>query len=58
MSLSTIHTAAESAVAGHATVVDALVLGAGPAGLSVAYELQKRGVGVLILERGQTPGES
>ena len=31
---------------------DALILGAGPAGLSVGFELQQRGVSFLILEKG------
>src|SRR5438552_2463972 len=35
-----------------------LILGAGPAGLSVAFELKRRGVPFLILEKGDGPGES
>src|SRR5580765_7496292 len=31
---------------------DVLILGAGPAGLSVGFELQQRGVSFLILEKG------
>lgn len=37
--------------------VDVLVVGAGPAGLSAATELQRQGVGsVLVVEREQAPG--
>lgn len=35
-----------------------IVLGAGPAGLSVAYELMRRGITPLVLEKGPTPGAS
>lgn len=35
-----------------------IVVGAGPAGLAVAYELIRRGVDPLVLERGKTPGAS
>lgn len=35
-----------------------LILGAGPAGLSVAYELARRGIEALILERGPAAGHS
>lgn len=35
-----------------------IVLGAGPAGLAVAYELLRRGVTPLVLEKGPTPGAS
>jgi len=35
-----------------------LVLGAGPAGLSIGYELARRGLDFLILEKGQVAGES
>lgn len=35
-----------------------IVIGAGPAGLSVAYELIRRGVEPLVLESGSTPGAS
>jgi putative flavoprotein involved in K+ transport len=43
---------------GQAGVHDVLVLGAGPAGLSIGYELKQRGLKFLLLERGQTAGES
>lgn len=36
--------------------VDVIVIGAGPAGLSCAYELAKSGVKVLVIERGEYPG--
>lgn len=39
-------------------VYPVIVLGAGPAGLSVAYELVRRGVDPLVLEKGSTPGHS
>jgi electron transfer flavoprotein-quinone oxidoreductase len=35
---------------------DAIVVGAGPAGIACAYELGKAGVNVLLLERGEYPG--
>jgi electron transfer flavoprotein-quinone oxidoreductase len=35
---------------------DVIVVGAGPAGTSCAYELAKAGVKVLLLERGEYPG--
>ena len=35
-----------------------IILGAGPAGLSVAYELMQRGITPLVLEKGPTPGAS
>ena len=35
---------------------DALVVGAGPAGLSCSYELAKKGLRVAVLERGRAPG--
>lgn len=35
-----------------------LVLGAGPAGLSIGYELSRRGIDYLILEKGKVAGES
>lgn len=35
-----------------------VVLGAGPAGLSVGYELSRRGIDFVILEKGDLPGES
>lgn len=35
-----------------------IVLGAGPAGLAVAYELIRRGIEPLVLEKGSTPGAS
>ncbi|MBT9586421.1 NAD(P)-binding domain-containing protein [bacterium] len=35
-----------------------IVLGAGPAGLAIAYELIRRGVEPLVLEKGVTPGAS
>ncbi|KIL37504.1 protein fixC [Cohnella kolymensis] len=35
---------------------DAIVVGAGPAGIACAYELAKAGVSVLLLERGEYPG--
>ena len=34
---------------------DVIVVGAGPAGATLAYELAKRGVGVLVLEREKLP---
>jgi len=37
---------------------DVLVLGAGPAGLALGYELKQRGVSFLILERGAAAGHS
>ena len=38
--------------------VDVLILGAGPAGLSLGHELQRRGVSFLLLEQGHAVGES
>ena len=35
---------------------DAIVIGAGPAGATAAYLLAEKGLNVLIVERGQTPG--
>jgi len=35
---------------------DAIVVGAGPAGISCAYDLAKGGASVLLLERGEYPG--
>ncbi len=35
---------------------DAIVVGAGPAGIACAYELAKAGASVLLLERGEYPG--
>jgi electron transfer flavoprotein-quinone oxidoreductase len=35
---------------------DAIVVGAGPAGIACAYELGKAGVSVLLIERGEYPG--
>ncbi|MBT9583914.1 NAD(P)-binding domain-containing protein [bacterium] len=35
-----------------------VVLGAGPAGLSIAYELKRRSVDYIVLEKGAVPGES
>ena len=35
-----------------------IILGAGPAGLSIGYEMSRRGVDYLILEKGQVAGES
>lgn len=35
---------------------DAIVVGAGPAGIACAYELAKAGVNVILLERGEYPG--
>lgn len=58
MSLSHTNVSAEAAVPDPAPVVDVLVLGAGPAGLSVGHELRERGLRFLILERGETAGES
>src|SRR5256885_1296255 len=37
---------------------DVLVIGAGPAGLALAFELKRRGVETLLLERGPTVGHS
>jgi electron transfer flavoprotein-quinone oxidoreductase len=36
--------------------VDVIVVGAGPAGLACAYTLAKKGVEVLVIERGSFPG--
>jgi electron transfer flavoprotein-quinone oxidoreductase len=35
---------------------DVIVVGAGPAGISCAYELAKNGVNVVLIERGEYPG--
>ncbi|MFB7141850.1 FAD-dependent oxidoreductase [Gottfriedia sp. NPDC056225] len=35
---------------------DVIVVGAGPAGISCAYELAKKGVSVVLIERGEYPG--
>ncbi|MFC5470204.1 FAD-dependent oxidoreductase [Cohnella suwonensis] len=35
---------------------DAIVVGAGPAGIACAYELGKAGANVLLIERGEYPG--
>jgi electron transfer flavoprotein-quinone oxidoreductase len=35
---------------------DAIVVGAGPAGIACAYELAKAGVSVVLIERGEYPG--
>src|SRR5437868_3766865 len=35
---------------------DAIVVGAGPAGLAAAAELERRGLTALVLERGDGPG--
>ena len=43
---------AESVTHGSRHDADVLILGAGPAGLSVGFELQQRGVSFLILEKG------
>jgi putative flavoprotein involved in K+ transport len=37
---------------------DVLIVGAGPAGLALGFELKQRGVACLILERGAAAGES
>jgi NADPH-dependent 2,4-dienoyl-CoA reductase/sulfur reductase-like enzyme len=37
---------------------DAIVIGAGPAGLATSRELKRRGVDHLVLERGETPGHT
>jgi flavin-dependent dehydrogenase len=34
---------------------DVIVVGAGPAGATLAYELTKKGIGVLLLEKEQLP---
>src|SRR5262245_8061715 len=41
-------------VVGHAEI---LILGAGPAGLAVGYELQQRGLSCWLLERGPGVGD-
>lgn len=38
-------------------MLPAVIIGAGPAGLATSYELQRRGIGHVVLERGAT-GES
>ena len=58
MSLSQSDAPAQVPVADPASVLDVLVLGGGPAGLSVGRELKERGVNFLVLERGPTVGES
>jgi len=40
------------------TTPDALILGAGPAGLALAFELKRRGVESVLLERGPTVAHS
>jgi cation diffusion facilitator CzcD-associated flavoprotein CzcO len=39
-------------------MIDAVVVGAGPAGLAVSRELARRGVGHAVLEAGPAPGDS
>ena len=34
---------------------DVIVVGSGPAGATLAYELAKRGIGVLVLEKEKLP---
>lgn len=58
MPLSHTNASVETAVAEPAPMVDVLILGAGPAGLSAGHELRQRGLKFLILERGETAGES
>jgi cation diffusion facilitator CzcD-associated flavoprotein CzcO len=41
---------------GGADVVDYLVVGAGPAGLQLAYQLQRAGLDYLVVEAGDAPG--
>ncbi len=41
---------------GNSYKFDAIVVGAGPAGSSAAYTLAKKGVKVLLVERGRAPG--
>lgn len=38
--------------------VQVAIIGGGPAGLSLAYECQRRGIDALVLEFGPTPGDS
>lgn len=35
---------------------DCIVVGAGPAGISCAFELAKAGLDVVLVERGEYPG--
>src|SRR5512143_3939432 len=35
---------------------DAIVVGAGPAGTTAAFRMAQKGLSVLLLERGETPG--
>jgi len=35
---------------------DAIIIGAGPAGIACAYTLAKNGKSTLVIERGNTPG--
>jgi electron transfer flavoprotein-quinone oxidoreductase len=37
--------------------LNAIVVGAGPAGSAVAYSLAKSGLQVMLVERAKTPGE-
>ncbi|MFX1301682.1 MAG: FAD-dependent oxidoreductase, partial [Promethearchaeota archaeon] len=37
--------------------LDAIVVGAGPAGSAAAYSLAKAGLQVMLVERSKTPGE-
>jgi flavin-dependent dehydrogenase len=34
---------------------DVVVIGAGPAGATLAYELAKKGIGVLVIEKEKLP---